>query len=162
MEPIIFCINRGPAFEQQRDDVNFRNPTRPMEGRLTVVVARRRIDAPVEKEPCCVQAAVYAGVEEPRLDLSWIRVGPARTTFIEIGLKHVESAHCRSSFRIQRCAEIRKKLGRGGRSIGDAAMNEGMVFAGRRRVLKIRAPVQQCPEESNLDAGSFRMGARRN
>jgi hypothetical protein len=66
-------------------------------GRLTgpgkhFFVARRRIDAPVEKEPCCVQLAVSTGVEESRLDLFWTRFLLARATFVEIALEHVKPA----------------------------------------------------------------------
>ena len=78
METAVFAINRGAPFEQQLDDVDVRAPSRPMQSRLAVVIARRRIDAPVEKKLRGVQAAVAAGVEERRLDLLSIRFGPER------------------------------------------------------------------------------------
>ena len=135
METAVFAINRGAPFEKQLDGVNLRRPRRPMQSRLAVVVAGCRIDAPVEKKLRGVQAAVAAGVEKRRLDLFRIRFGPERAAFIEKTLKHVEAADCRRTLRIQRRAEIREEFCRGGLSIGNAAVNDGMAIASRRRAL---------------------------
>ncbi len=73
METVVFGINWGTPFEEQLDDVNVRAPSGPMQAGLTFVVARCRIDGPVQKELCGVQTAVAAGVEERRPDLFWTR-----------------------------------------------------------------------------------------
>ena len=48
METVVFHIDRSPAFHQELNDIDVWAPTRQMQARVTILVARQWIDAAVE------------------------------------------------------------------------------------------------------------------
>src|SRR6202000_2317695 len=119
-------------------------------------VRSRRANAAIKKELCGLQATVSAGVEKRGFDLSWIGFAPGHAALIEVGRRQAKPTHHGAALKIQGRTETGKEPGRGGLSVRETAVNDGMFVAGPRWVLQSRTPIEQRLGEINLYASFLR------
>src|SRR5215469_2691596 len=90
MKTAVLCVNGSAVFEQKPDDIDMRTVICPVQTRLPIVVANRRVHTALEQEFGGGSAATSAGVQECGIDL--LRIRTCRATLVEVAAEHLQTS----------------------------------------------------------------------